>query len=134
MEYVSRPVKWMCGQFTDLDADVLGIVNEKSKAQQAFEALALLIMLREWLMAVCDARCTIRVRGDNLAALSLLAKMQPKSPSPALVAREIAIIIARGSFPPNFAQHIPGVSNTLADSQSRRYETATIFINYGLWL
>ena len=77
----NEPVQYCFGQFTKLDADMLGITNEQSRAQQGFEALALLIMLRLWLWHLTQRRVTIRVRGDNLGALSLLCRMQPKSPS-----------------------------------------------------
>ena len=59
-----------------------------------------------------------------MAALSLLCRMQPKSPSLNLVARELALAISLGSYLPDIVQHIPGVSNTIADLLSRRFEVA----------
>ena len=119
--------KFLCGVFNQLDANMLGVSNTASKAQQAFEALALLIALREWFPDLARSRCSIKVRGDNLAALSLLCKMQPKSASLQIVAREIALIMARCTYMPDFVEHIPGVSNTVADTLSRKSELGKKF-------
>ena len=62
-----------------------------------------------------------------MAALSLLCKMQPKSPSLQVVAREIALDIANCSFTPDFSEHIAGVSNSIADVLSRRKELGDQF-------
>ena len=127
MQLGDKAIKWMSGTFNNIDTKMLQIVNEDSKAQQAFEAMALLIMLRQWYDFLAEWRFTVRVRGDNLAALSLLSKMQPKSPSLALVARELSLVISSGSFSPNFAEHLPGVSNTVADTLSRKSELGVSF-------
>ena len=111
-----------------MDCDILGVTNINSKAQQAFESLSLLIALRLWLPLFPDHRTCIRVRGDNMAALSLLCKMQPKSPSLQIIAREIALDIAQCSFAPDFAEHVAGVSNTIADALSRRAEVGSDFV------
>ena len=121
-------IKHMSGRFNDLDCRVLNVTNEGSKAQQSFEALALLITFREWLPFLRDHRCCLSVRGDNMAALSLLCRMQPKSPSLNLVARELALAISLGSYLPDIVQHIPGVSNTIADALSRRFEVANFVL------
>ena len=123
MECNGIAVKYLLGQFVQLDFDTLKVTNVNSQAQQACEALALLIMLREWFPFLVDYRCSVSVRGDNLAALSLLTKMQPKSPSLAIVAREIALVVAEGSYTPDFIQHVAGVANSVADSLSRRSES-----------
>ena len=67
------PAFYTYGTFSDEDTSVLGIVNTDSRAQQAFEALAMLICLRMWIPEVVHQRLRIRVRGDNIGALSLLA-------------------------------------------------------------
>ena len=121
------PVQYSYGQFTQLDSDIMGITNEQSRAQQGFEALALLIMMRLWLWHLTQRRVTIRVRGDNLGALSLLCRMQPKSPSLQLVAREIALETSQCSYAPDLVEHIPGVTNVIADLLSRRHELGSRF-------
>ena len=121
------PVCYAYGLFTSSDASVLQLVNEHSRAQQAFEALALLIVLRMWLPEFSSQRVSIRVRGDNMAALSMLAKMQPKSFSLQVVARELALDLSQCSFSPDFIEHIPGVSNVTADALSRMAEHGSDF-------
>ena len=62
-----------------------------------------------------------------MSALSLLCKMQPKSHSLQVVAREIALDIAMGSYAPDFSEHIAGVSNSIADTLSRRTELGSAY-------
>ena len=121
------PHCYTCGTFTDSDASILQVVNEQSRAQQAFESLALLIVLRMWLPEFTKHRVSVRVRGDNMAALSLLAKMQPKSASLQVIAREIALDLSQCSFAPDFVEHVPGISNQVADALSRMSESGSSF-------
>ena len=116
------PECYTYGQFTQLDADILQVVNEESRAQQAFESLALLIIFRMWIAEFAKHRVSVRVRGDNMAALSLLAKMQPKSASLQLIARELALDVSQCSYSPDFVEHVPGVANGVADALSRMAE------------
>ena len=58
------------------------------------------------------------MRGDNTGALSLTNKLRPKGPTMAIIAREIALILARLSFPPK-VHHAPGVPHVLVDTLSR---------------
>ena len=121
------PVCYTYGLFTSLDASILHVINEQSRAQQAFESLALLIVLRMWLPEFASQRVSIRVRGDNMAALSMLAKMQPKSFSLQVVARELALDLSQISYSPDFVEHIPGVTNGIADALSRMAERGSDF-------
>ena len=59
---------------------------------------------------------------DNMAALALLCKMQPKSASLNIIAREIAPTTSFVSYMPDFIQHVTGVSNNVADALSSRFE------------
>ena len=121
------PVEYTFGRFTQMDSDTLGITNEQSRAQQGFEALALLIMMRLWLWHLTQKRVSIRVRGDNLGALSLLCRMQPKSASLQLVAREIALEISQCAYAPDLVEHVPGITNVIADLLSRHSELGEKF-------
>ena len=121
------PVCYTYGLFTSMDASGLHVINEQSRAQQAFESLALLIVLRMWLPEFSSQRVSIRVRGDNIAALTMLAKMQPKSFSLQVVARELALDLSQCSYSPDFIEHIPGVSNGIADSLSHMAEQGSDF-------
>ena len=48
--------------------------------QQVLEALAMLVALRAWKEVWRTERVTLAIFSDNMAALSLVAKMQPHSP------------------------------------------------------
>ena len=61
------------------------------------------------------------------SSLSLLIKMQPKSSSLRVVAKEIALVVARCVYRPDIAEHIPGVTNTVADTLSRSAELGKRF-------
>ena len=54
--------------------------------------------------------------------------MQPKSSALSIVAREIALVIASGAYPPDFAEHIPGITNKVADELSRFTELGSSFV------
>ena len=110
------------------DLDILGIDNVGSKAQQAAEALALLVAVRMWLPRFKEQRITVLVvRGDNIAALQMAAKMQPKSPSLGIIARELALDLASASYAIDLVQHIVGLSNGVADALSRKFQDGKNF-------
>ncbi len=64
----------------------------------------------------------IKVKGDNLAMLTMMLKMKPSSsPAIGLLARETALLVAESSFQPQIrALHISGLANAAADALSRR--------------
>ncbi len=49
----------------------------------------------------------------------MVLKMQPKSSSLAVVAREVAMDIASSLYQPDITQHVPGLGNMAADYLSR---------------
>ena len=104
------------------DLQILKVENVGSKAQQAAEALALLVAVRLWLPQFSQERITVLVRGDNIAALQMAAKMQPKSYALGVIAREIALDLASASYAIDIVQHISGVSNSVADMLSRKFQ------------
>ena len=57
----------------------------------------------------------------------MLSKMQPKSKSLAIVAREIALDIANAAYAPDFNEHVPGISNLMADELSRKHQPGVTF-------
>ena len=112
----------------DFDRKMLKVGSDSDcTVQQAFEALALLVALRMWLPAYKEQRVIVTTRSDNLSALFMLSKMQPKSASLSVVAREVALDIASSAYAPDFTEHVPGISNIIADELSRKHQPGVSF-------
>ena len=95
------PREYFAVATTAEDAQHLGLeISRDSKCQQAFEALAMLIALRHWRYVWAHTRCCIRVKGDNMAAMALITKMQTYSQSLGVVAREMALDISDAVYEP----------------------------------
>ena len=86
------------------------------------EAVAILIVLRLWSHLWQGARFVLHIQADNVAALTLMAKMQPRSARLGLIAREVSLDVAAGLYAPDVLAHIPGIANVAADSLSRQFE------------
>jgi hypothetical protein len=111
--YFSCPV-------TPDDASIFDHEIGSSTGQQVWECLAVLIGVSIWSDQWRHDRINLRVRGDNVGALTLLIKLRPSSTALAIVARELALHLVEVSFPPE-AVHTPGVSHVIADKLSRVY-------------
>ena len=123
-----RPLGYFADGINDMDRAVLSLSDEPgSESQQALEALAMLVALRLWLPQWKQQRVVVTVRGDNMSALSMVAKMQPKSPTLAIIARELALDIAAASYSPDFMEHVPGIANVIADTLSRKHQPAKTY-------
>ena len=61
-----------------------------------------------------------KLKGDNVAALTLLIKLRPHGPHMAMMMKQLALRLAVLSFPPD-AVHTPGVAHVAADRLSRIY-------------
>ena len=87
------PCEFFAVATTAEDAARLGLeLSHDSRCQQAFEALAMLIALRHWRYHWAHERCVIHVAGDNMAALAMITKMQPRGRSlPQVCARQSAV-------------------------------------------
>ena len=110
-------------QLTQQDREILGLgATPTSSDQQAAEALAILVALREWSPRWSNQRVQLSLRTDNVAALTTLVKLQPHSNSLGLIARELALDIANSAFSPDEAIHIPGLANQAADYLSRVFD------------
>ena len=96
-----------------------------SKDQQALEALAMLVALREWAPEWLDKPVVLHVRSDNTAALSMICKMQPHSEQLGIIARELALDLGQSAVPPDECEHVPGICNTAADYLSRLHGPET---------
>ncbi len=102
------------------DASIFGHEIGSSTGQQVWECLAVLIGVAIWSDQWRHDRINLRVRGDNVGALTLLIKLRPSSAALAIIARELAMHLIEISFPPE-AVHTPGVSHVIADKLSRVY-------------
>jgi hypothetical protein len=115
------------------DDVILGVRHGCHESQQTLEFLGILVALRLWLAPSSDhtrRRVQLTVRGDNTGALSLTNKLRPKGPKMAIIAREVALVLASLSFPPR-VHHTPGVAHVLADALSRvTTEDAKIFTEH----
>ena len=104
-----------------MDEALLQVKTGQHESQQVLEYLAILIALRLWMDSSNDIvtkRVQLTVRGDNIGALTMTSKLRPKGPIMAIIAREVALVLASMSFPPR-VEHTPGVAHTLADALSR---------------
>ena len=63
----------------------------------------------------------MRVRGDNVGALTLVVKMRPSTKQQAIISRELALVTSKAAFPPAVL-HTPGIAHKLADQLSRIYD------------
>ena len=100
------------------DSAIFDIPLGVADGQQLWECFAVLVAVDIWTAHWSQARIVLKVRGDNVGALTLLVKMRPSSPKLAIIARELALRLVKLSFPPD-AIHTPGVAHVLADKLSR---------------
>ena len=114
---------WLADRISSYDRRVLSMgQTASSKDQQAAEALAILVALREWAPQWRDKRIRLQLRTDNVAALATLIKLQPHSNSLGIIARELVLDVALSTHCPDEAVHIPGLANKAADTLSRLYQ------------
>jgi hypothetical protein len=100
------------------DQSIYSMASGIADGQQLWECLAVLVAIDVWSTQWQQDRIVLKVRGDNVGALTLLLKMRPATPTLAIVARELALKLIELSFPPD-AVHTPGVSHVIADKLSR---------------
>ena len=102
------------------DEFILELKRGEPESQQGFEAIALSIAVRLWLPFGKSKRFSLAIRNDNIGASTICSSLKGKSGPMNAVAREFSLDIAEGSFEPLLVQHLPGVSNTVADLLSRK--------------
>ena len=69
----------------------------------------------------------LQIRSDNIGALSLFAFLKGSSQPLRLIAAEFALDLGKAEFRPDLIQHIPGITNTICDILSRRYDPNKTF-------
>ena len=104
------------------DEQILGVKSGGCEGQQVWECLAGLIAMRQWAPRWKQNRVHLHLRGDNIASLVLFSTLKTHSKQLSLIAREFALDLGTAAFRPEVVQHVPGISNVVADQLSRRYE------------
>ena len=62
------------------------------------------------------------VKQDSVSALTILLKCKTAGEAPAAIVREVALDMAESIYLPDVVQHVPGVSNVMADALSRWHD------------
>ena len=112
---------------TDHDLRLFKIVRGECEGQQVLECLAILVAVRIWLPS-CQERIQLRLRSDNITALTMAIKMRPKTARMTIIARELALCFVNFSFLPSVF-HTPGISHKIADRLSRMDDPNPIYRN-----
>ena len=113
---------WFASSISTEELQLLGLDLGECAAQQAMEALALLVALRAWHARWRSLRPLIRVRSDSISALTIALKMKTKGAAPGIIAREMAFDIADSCYRPSIAEHVPGDHNVIPDMLSRKFQ------------
>ena len=116
------PSEYFHDAITPLDANILNVIIGESSAQQAAEALGVLVALRPWAPLWKGKRVNLSVKMDSVSALTILLKCKSAGDAPSVVAREVALDMAGSIYIPNVMQHVPGVANVMADALSRWHD------------
>ena len=120
-----RPQEYFSDPLSEADVRIFEHQIGQAEGQQVWESLAALVALRQWRQKWQQHRVRLTVRGDNMAMLTLVVNMRPKSKQLQIVAQELALEFCHFSFVPVIAEHIPGVANKIADELSRRHQPGT---------
>jgi hypothetical protein len=122
-----QPAAWFTSELTPADCEIFGHAIGSSSGQQTWEALVVLVALRIWLNDWRDVRASLEATSDSVSALTLLLSLKARGAGPAIVAREVALLLGDAAFRPNAVIHTPGVSHVIADALSRRYQPGVAF-------
>ena len=97
-----------------------GFSRGDAAGQQTWEALIGLVALRAWKQFWFRSGVKLRVRSDNMSALTLLLSLRVRGSGLNLIAREVALELGDCVFIPALTEHLPGIANDLSDTLSRR--------------
>ena len=122
-----HPTSWFSSPLSESDEEIFGHSIGSSTGQQTWECLVVLVALRLWRAEWCHSRAQLEVRGDSIAALTMVMNMKASGRGPGIVARELALELGNAEFKPNLFSHIPGIANVSADALSRRTEPGKPF-------
>ena len=110
--------RWACA-LEDLDLEMLEATRGSPDGQASFEALALLVALRQWQDIWKEEATFILTRSDSIAALGALLKGNSHNLAMNKIMQEIALDMAEGIYEPQVVGHLPASWNGWADALSR---------------
>ena len=88
--------------------------------QQTWEALNLLVSLRQWKHHWQQVRVKLHVKADNIHSLRLVSTLKATGRNARILGRELALDLGDGAFSPDWTIHVPGVAHDVADALSRK--------------
>ena len=127
LQVAGRFVEFFTIPISKDDEDHLSTVAGSSEGQQTWEALCGLICLRLWRKWWQTATVSLRLRNDNVGALTLFAQVKERSPAHTLLAKEFALDLGTAQYRPRIAERLPGIVNVICDKLSRRYQAGETF-------
>jgi hypothetical protein len=84
----------------------------------------LLVAMRIWASSWIGVRARLIIRGDSISALTMLLKLKSKGKGSAMIARELALDLADGTYYPDLITHSPGIALKTVDALSRKHMPA----------
>ena len=90
-----------------------------AKGQQYWEALSVLVGLKQWAPLVAKSSAFVQVKSDSVTALQCTAKLASSSPLLNGIGAEIALVLELYDIEEIVTQHVPGKLNEVADKLSR---------------
>ena len=113
---------WFACDFTSYEVQLLKIQIGDCSCQQTVEALAALVGIRAWSSFWLQEGAALRLKSDSTSALTMAIKLKSAGHGARIVARELALDLAKCSWPPIVAEHVPGAANQICDLLSRWYQ------------
>ena len=113
------PVRWYASKLQPKLLNKFKAATGDPAFNTLWEALALLVACRIWLPRCKVQRLGVRVKSDNVGALRMLLNLSSKAANINVVARELALDLAKGNYSLGELEHIPGVTNVMPDALSR---------------
>ena len=114
------PVEFFGVELSDQDLRRYSAKKGVSDHITIWEALTFLVCVRVWLVSSSIPQ-VIRLKSDSLGALRAMMKLSSPNKFLNYIAMEVAHHVAVEDVDTSCLEHIPGVSNVVADSLSRLY-------------
>ena len=104
-------VEYIAEAIADPEAQLLQQEIGSCKSQQTFECLAALVALRQWVHRWHGARVELRVRSDSVCCLTMVLAHKASGVGTGIIARELALDVAKACYVPTVVEHVPGIAN-----------------------